>query len=30
MNDLIAANPEINPRRIQPGQTIRIPAAPGR
>ena len=28
MNDLIAANPEINPRRIQPGQTIRIPAAP--
>jgi D-alanyl-D-alanine carboxypeptidase/D-alanyl-D-alanine-endopeptidase (penicillin-binding protein 4) len=30
MNDLMAANPEINPRRIQPGQTVRIPAAPER
>jgi D-alanyl-D-alanine carboxypeptidase/D-alanyl-D-alanine-endopeptidase (penicillin-binding protein 4) len=26
LNDLMAANPEVNPRRIQPGQTIRVPA----
>jgi LysM repeat protein len=29
LNDLMGANPEINPRRIQPGQTIRVPAAAG-
>ena len=28
LNELIAANPEVNPRRIQPGQTIRVPSAP--
>jgi LysM repeat protein len=30
LDELIAANPEIDPRRIQPGQTIRVPAAPQR
>jgi LysM repeat protein len=29
LNDLMGANPEINPRRIRPGQTIRVPAAAG-
>ena len=28
LNDLIAANPEVDPGRIRPGQTIRIPPAP--
>ena len=28
LNDLIAANPDVDPGRIRPGQTIRIPPAP--